>query len=52
MAITSTKKINMSIYFEILMVGLQALYVFNTYIKFCTNRMLFTIRWIIFIFYA
>ena len=28
MAITSTKKINMSIYFEILMVGLQALYVF------------------------
>ena len=52
MAITSTKKINMSIYFEILMVGFQALYIFNTHVKFCANRMLFTIRSIIFIFYA
>ena len=34
----------MTIYFENLTVGLNVLNVFNTHIKFCVNRILFTIR--------
>ena len=35
--------INITIYFENLTVGLHVLYAFNTYLKFCDNRILFTI---------
>ena len=43
MVTTPTNKINIIIYFENLTVELYIIYVLNTYIKFCTNRMLFTI---------
>ena len=39
-----TLKINMVTYFKNLTVGLHVLYVLNTYIKFCVNWILFTIR--------
>ena len=44
MAITPTKKINMTTYFENLTIGLHVLYILNTNIIFHTNRMLSTIR--------
>ena len=40
---TSFKKINITIYFENLSIGLHVLYTLNIYIKFCANYMLFTI---------
>ena len=43
MVTTPTNKINMITYYENLTVELHILYVLNTYIKFCTNLMLFTI---------
>ena len=43
LAIIPTKKINMTIYFENLTVGLNVCYVFTMHIKFCANRILFTI---------
>ena len=44
MATTSTKKINMFIYFENLSDGVLVLYVLNMQIKFYVNQMLFTIQ--------
>ena len=41
---TSTKKINMTIYFENITFKLHVLYILNTHVKFRTNQMLFTIR--------
>jgi len=46
LATTPTKTINMAIYFENITVGLYILYIFNTHIKFCANKMLFTIQFI------
>ena len=46
MATTSTKKINMFIYFENLFDGVLVLYVLNMHIKFHVNQKLFTIRFI------
>ena len=43
LVIIPTKKINMTIYFENLTVGLNVRYVFTMHIKFCANRILFTI---------
>ena len=40
------KKIDITTYFENLTIGLHVLYVFNTYIKFCANQILFTIWFI------
>ena len=44
MAITLTKKINMTTYFENLTIGLLVLYILNTNIIFHANWMLSTIR--------
>jgi len=41
-----TKNINIIIYFENLLIRLHVFYVFNMDIKFCVNRMLFTILFI------
>ena len=41
MAATPIKKINMVTYFENLTIGLLVLY---THVKFCVNKMLFTIQ--------
>ena len=38
-----TQKINITAYFENLTVELYVLYVLNTHVNFCVNRMLFTI---------
>ena len=38
------KKIKKTIYFENLTIKLYDLYVLNTHIKFCVNKMLFTIQ--------
>ena len=43
MATTSTKKINITKYFENLTIKLHIFYVLNMRIKFCVNQMLFTI---------
>ena len=39
-----TKKINMTIYFENLIIRLHIFYVLNIYVKFHSNLMLFTIQ--------
>ena len=39
-----SKQINMTIYFEILIIELQVLYVFKKHVKFHVNRMLFIIQ--------
>jgi len=44
MVTTSSKKINMIIYFENVTVGLYVFYVFDTLVKFCVNQILFTIK--------
>ena len=44
MATTPTKTIKMAIYFENITVGLYILYIFKMHIKFCANKMLFTIQ--------
>ena len=44
------KKINMSIYFENLIIELYVLYILNKYVKFRVNWILFTIRYINLIF--
>ena len=44
MAKTPIEKFNMIIYFENLIVGLHVLYALDIHVKFCTNRILFTIR--------
>ena len=41
---TPTNKINMTIYFKNLTIRLHVLYVLNTHVKFCVDRMLFIIR--------
>ena len=41
---STLKKINMTTYFEILIVELHILYVFNTHVKFRDNWMLFIIQ--------
>ena len=38
------KKFNIDIYFENLTIELHDLYILNTYVKFHSNRILFTIR--------
>ena len=38
------KKKNIVIYFENLIIGLHALYIFTKHVKFCVNHMLFTIQ--------
>ena len=38
--------INIIIYFENLITELHVLYTFNTHVKFCANRILFTIGFI------
>ena len=43
MAITLTKQINMTTYFENLIIGIDIFNVFNTYVKFYVNWILFTI---------
>ena len=50
MATTSTKKINITKYFENLTIKLHIFYVLNVRIKFCVNQMLFTI-WFIKLFF-
>ena len=40
---TTTKKINMTTYFENETVEFHFFYVLNTHFKFCVNQMLFTI---------
>ena len=42
-AINLLNKINITTYFENLIVELHVLYVLNTHVKFCVNRILFTI---------
>ena len=42
-SLTLLNKINITIYFENLTVKLHVLYTHNTHIKFCVNRILFTI---------
>ena len=44
LATTPTKTIKMTIYFENITVGLYILYIFKMHIKFCANKMLFTIQ--------
>ena len=46
MATTPTKKIVLIICFENLIIRLHVLYVFNTYVKFHVNQILFIIRFI------
>ena len=46
MATTSTKKINITKYFENLTIKLHIFYALNTYFKFCVNQILFTILFI------
>ena len=46
MATTCTKKINMIIYFENIIIELHFLYVLNMHVKFHVNQMLFTIWFI------
>lgn len=41
---TPIKKINVTVYFKILIVGLSIIYVPNMHVKFPTNWMLWTIR--------
>ena len=41
MIITPTKKINMTIYFKFLIIGLHFFKIFLTHAKFCTNQILF-----------
>ena len=43
-ATTNTKQINMTTYFENLIVGLHVLYVLNMHVKFHSNGTLFTIK--------
>ena len=43
MVTTPTKKKKHGYILENLIIGLQVLYVFNTHVKFCANRMLFSI---------
>ena len=43
LATNSIKKFNMPTYFENLTLRLHVIYVFNTYVKFCVNLILFTI---------
>ena len=42
-AITLTQKINIATYFKNLTIELHVPYIFNTNVKFCDNRILFTI---------
>ena len=50
MATTSTKKINITTYFENLTIELHVFYILIMHVKFRVNRMLFTIRCINFLF--
>ena len=42
-ATNSLNKINITTYFENLIIELYVLYALNTHVKFCVNRILFTI---------
>ena len=40
----SLKKVNITIYFKNLIVGLHVLYAFNKQVKFCVNQMLYDLK--------